>query len=403
MSVKQSTVPHKPDSAPPKAHMHFWNNPVYRGWFVQAVLVLITLYLGYSAFLNTVFNMKAHGIPTDLGFLPTASGFDITQSPIEYSAVNSYGRAFLVGLLNTLIVGAVGVVLTTGLGFTVGIARLSKNWIISKFAAIYIETLRNTPLLLQLLFIYNAVLKSLPGPKQSIILPGGAFLNNRGLILPTPIFNNGASFIGFALGLGVLTSLAYAKWASMRKIRTGQDSPVGRVAACMIILVPVIVYFAAGMPVSLEFPVLKGFNFSGGYQLYPEFVALTGGLVLYTAAFIAEIVRAGILAVSKGQSEAAGALGLNRRQTLKLIVIPQAMRVIIPPLTSQYLNLVKNSTLAIFIGYPELAQVFMGTVLNQTGAAVQCVTITMLVYLMISLTTSVFMNFYNSRKTLVER
>ena len=385
------------------AHVPLWNNPVYRGWGFQAVLILLTLYLAYSAFLNTVANMRAHGIPTDLGFWPTAAGFDITQSPIPYSAVNSYGRAFLVGLLNTLIVGAVGIVLTTLLGFTVGVARLSKNWIVAQFAAIYIEAFRNTPLLLQLLFLYNAVLKSLPGPRQSIILPGGAFLNNRGLILPNPVMHDGATYIGIALVAGVVASYVYSRWAAVRKARTGQDSPVIRVAAGLIVLLPLLVYFAAGMPVSLEFPVLKGFNFAGGYQLYPEFVALTGGLVLYTAAFIAEIVRAGIQAVSKGQSEAAGALGLNRAQTLKLVIIPQAMRVIIPPLTSQYLNLVKNSTLAIFIGYPELAQVFMGTVLNQTGAAVQCVAITMMVYLTISLTTSVLMNIYNSRKALVER
>ena len=385
------------------AHVPLWNNPVYRGWGFQAVLILLTLYLAYSAFLNTVANMRAHGIPTDLGFWPTAAGFDITQSPIPYSAVNSYGRAFLVGLLNTLIVGAVGIVLTTLLGFMVGVARLSKNWIVAQFAAIYIEAFRNTPLLLQLLFLYNAVLKSLPGPRQSIILPGGAFLNNRGLILPNPVIHDGAAYIGFALVAGVAAAFVYSRWAAVRKAQTGQDSPENRVAAGLSVLLPLLVYFAAGMPVSLEFPVLKGFNFAGGYQLYPEFVALTGGLVLYTAAFIAEIVRAGILAVSKGQSEAAGALGLNRAQTLKLVIIPQAMRVIIPPLTSQYLNLVKNSTLAIFIGYPELAQVFMGTVLNQTGAAVQCVAITMMVYLTISLTTSVLMNIYNSRKALVER
>ena len=302
-----------------------------------------------------------------------------------------------------MIVGAVGIVLTTLLGFTVGVARLSKNWIVAQFAAIYIEAFRNTPLLLQLLFLYNAVLKSLPGPRQSIVLSGGAFLNNRGLILPNPVMHDGAAYIGIALVAGVVASYVYSRWAAVRKARTGQDSPVIRVAAGLIVLLPLLVYFAAGMPVSLEFPVLKGFNFAGGYQLYPEFVALTGGLVLYTAAFIAEIVRAGIQAVSKGQSEASGALGLNRAQTLKLVIIPQAMRVIIPPLTSQYLNLVKNSTLAIFIGYPELAQVFMGTVLNQTGAAVQCVAITMMVYLTISLTTSVFMNIYNSRKALVER
>jgi len=380
-----------------------WNNPVYRGWLFQILLGLTVVVMAYSAFSNTLFNMRLRGIPVDLGFWNTAAGFDITQKTIEYSASNSYGRAFVVGLLNTLLVGAIGIVLTTILGFIVGVARLSKNWIISKIATVYVEILRNTPLLLQLLFWYNAVLKSLPSPRQSIIMPGGAYLNNRGLILPNPIFGDSAVYVVAMLLAGIVAGVIYQRWAARRKALTGQESPVAAIGLGLVIIPAILAYFVLGKPIWLEFPALKGFNFVGGFQLYPEFVALLGGLVIYTAAFIAEIVRAGIMAVSKGQTEAASALGLSHSQTLKLVVIPQAMRVIIPPLTSQYLNLVKNSTLAIFIGYPELAQVFMGTVLNQTGAAVQCVAITMAVYLVISLTTSVFMNIYNSRNALVER
>ncbi len=381
----------------------WWNNPVYRGLFAQVVLGGAVFLFFYFAVVNTLANMRAHSIPTDLGFWNTVSGFDITQSPIAYAAHDSYGRAFLVGLLNTLLVGVVGIFLTTILGFIVGVARLSKNWIIAKVAALYVDILRNTPLLLQLLFWYNAVLKSLPNPKQAIPIPGGSFVSNRGLIVPNPQFGSGSSIFAASIIAGVLIAWAYSIWANRRQMATGQRGPVGLVALGAIIGLPLVTYFLAGQPIGLEFPVLKGFNFSGGFQLYPEFVALTGGLVIYTAAFIAEIVRAGIVAVSKGQTEAAGALGLKSTQTLKLVVIPQALRVIIPPLTSQYLNLVKNSSLAVFIGFPELTQVFMGTVLNQTGAAVQCVAITMLVYLTISIVTSIIMNIYNKRVALVER
>jgi general L-amino acid transport system permease protein len=379
------------------------NDPRIRGLVFQAVLLAILLWLIYQAVENTRANMAAHGIVSGFGFWDRVSGFDINQTLIPYSALSTYGRAFWVGLTNTLLVSAIGIVLATVLGFVIGIARLSSNFIVAKLAMVYVEAIRNVPLLLQLLFWYNAILKPLPSPRQSIQLPGGIFLNNRGMLLPNPVMAPGAAWIGISALVGIGAALAYRIWARRRQMATGEQAPVGLVSLALILGLPIIVFFLLGRPISLTFPELKGFNFIGGFQIYPEFVALLLGLVIYTASFIAEIVRSGITAVSKGQTEAAYALGLRPKQTLKLVVIPQAMRVIIPPLTSQYLNLTKNSSLAVFIGYPDLVQVFAGTVLNQTGQAVEVMAITMLVYLLISLATSAFMNWYNSRNALVER
>jgi general L-amino acid transport system permease protein len=389
------------DARPPKSAWIY--DPKIRGYAFQAILLIILAALTYAVVENTRANLAAHNITSGFDFFSRVSGFDINQTLIAYSATATYGRAFLVGLLNTLLVSAIGIILTTFLGFMIGIARLSTNFMISKLAAIYVEAIRNVPLLLQLLFWYNAVLKPLPSPRQSIAWPGGIFLNNRGLLFPMPVFDPGAGLVGAALVLGILASIAYAIIARRRQIATGVQSPVFLVSLALILGLPIVAFFGLGEPITLNFPVLKGFNFAGGFQILPEFVALLLGLVVYTAAFIAEIVRAGILAVSKGQTEAAFALGLRPQQTLKLIVIPQAMRVIIPPLTSEYLSLTKNSSLAVFIGYPDLVNVFAGTVLNQTGQALEVMLITMLVYLVISLATSAFMNWYNSRYALVER
>jgi general L-amino acid transport system permease protein len=378
-------------------------DPKIRGYVFQVILVIILAGLIYAVVENTRANLAAHNITSGFEFFSRVSGFDINQTLIAYSATATYGRAFLVGLLNTLLVSAIGIVLTTLLGFMIGIARLSTNFMISKLAAMYVEAVRNVPLLLQLLFWYNAVLKPLPSPRQSIAWPGGIFLNNRGLLFPMPVFEPGAWLVGASVVLGILASIAYAISARRRQKATGAQSPVGLVSLGLIVGLPLAAFFWLGQPITLNFPVLKGFNFAGGFQILPEFVALLLGLVVYTAAFIAEIVRAGILAVSKGQTEAASALGLRPRQALKLIVIPQAMRVIIPPLTSEYLSLTKNSSLAVFVGYPDLVSVFAGTVLNQTGQALEVMLITMLVYLVISLATSAFMNWYNSRYALVER
>jgi general L-amino acid transport system permease protein len=380
-----------------------WYDPRIRGFAVQAILFVILAYVGYVVVTNTATNMVRRGIPLGFDFWNKSAGFDIDLTLINFSAVSSYGQAFWVGLLNTLLVAAIGVVLATLLGFTIGVARLSKNFMVAKLATVYVETLRNIPLLLQLLFWYNAVLKPLPGPREAIALGGGIFLHNRGLTLPAPQFGAGSQYVVAALALAIVGALAYRGWARSVQRTTGVQKPVALVALLLVVVVPLAAFFAAGRPINFDYPQLRGFNFVGGQRILPELIALVLGLTLYTATFIAEIVRAGILSVSKGQSEAAAALGLRPPQILKLVVLPQAMRVIIPPLTNQYLNLTKNSSLAVFIGYPDLVQVFAGTVLNQTGAAVQIIAITMAVYLAISLVTSLGMGLYNRRMVLRER
>ncbi|SHO66271.1 general L-amino acid transport system permease protein [Pseudoxanthobacter soli DSM 19599] len=379
------------------------NDPKIRGLFFQIVLIGLVVAVAYIGISNAVANLRAQNIASGFGFWDRPAGFAISQTLIDYSPASSYGRAFFVGLLNTLLVGAVGIVLATILGFVVGIARLSPNWLLSRIATAYVDVLRNIPLLLQLLFWYFAVLKSLPAPRQSLDLGLGISLNIRGLFLPRPVFGEGSGLFDIAVIVAIVAIVGLRTWARRRQDATGQQFPVLWTSLALIIGLPFLALAVTGFPVHFDVPRLQGFNFVGGITLIPELVALILGLVLFTAAFIAEIVRSGIVAVSKGQSEAAGALGLHPGQTLRLVVIPQAMRVIVPPLTSQYLNLVKNSSLAVAIGYPDLVAVFAGTVLNQTGQAVEVITITMLVYLTISLSTSAFMNWFNARIALVER
>jgi general L-amino acid transport system permease protein len=387
---------------PGKASLFY--DPKIRGYVYQFALLAVVGFLIWSAASNAIENLRAQKIASGFGFWNNAAGFDVNQKLIPFSASGStYGQAFWVGLLNTLLVASIGIVLATFLGFFVGVARLSSNWIVSKLAMIYVEVIRNLPLLLQLFFWYNAVLKPLPNPRQSITLPAGALLNNRGLYIPDPQFGPGGSLIIWAFLIGLVATFLFRSWARKQQAATGKQYPTGWVALGLIVVLPVLVYFITGRPITFVYPELAGFNLRGGIQIFPEFVALLVGLTTYTAGFIAEVVRAGILAVSKGQTEAANALGLRAGPTLKLVVIPQAMRVIIPPLTSNYLNLTKNSSLAVAIGYPDLVQVFTGTVLNQTGQAVEVVAITMAVYLTISLVTSLFMNIYNKRMALVER
>ena len=379
------------------------NNPKVRGIAYQAVLCALIVFLVWGAVSNAINNLARAKIASGFGFWENTAGFDISQSLIEYSTASTYGRAFWVGLINTLLVAGLGIVFATILGFIIGIARLSKNWLVARLAGGYVEIIRNLPLLLQLLFWYNAVLKALPGIRESFALPGGIFLNNRGLFVPQPMPQPGFAAFEIALVLGIASAIAYRIWAKRRQMRTGQQAPVLWVTLGLVIALPLAVLAATGFPIAFDFPEAGRFNIRGGIEVLPEFMALLFGLVIYTAAFIAEVVRAGILSVPKGQTEAAYSLGLRPRPTLRLVVVPQAMRVIIPPLTSQYLNLTKNSSLAVAIGYPDLVQIFAGTVLNQTGQAVEVIVITMAVYLTISLVTSGLMNIYNSRMALVER
>jgi len=392
-----------PAGSPP-ARVAFYNDPKVRSIAYQVALCAVIGFLVYAAARNAITNLERAHIASGFGFWNNTAGFDISQSLIEFSSqTSSYGRAFWVGLLNTLLVAGIGIVIATILGFIIGIARLSKNWLVAKVASGYVETIRNLPLLLQLLFWYNAVLKALPEFRESFVIPGGIFLNNRGLFIPQPIFKSGIGWVLIALAAGVVGAIVFYVWARKRQERTGQQAPVFSVGLTLVIGLPLAVLALAGFPLAFVFPAAGRFNINGGIEVLPEFAALLFGLSIYTAAFIAEVVRAGILAVSRGQTEAAYSLGLTPGPTLRLIVVPQAMRVIIPPLTSQYLNLTKNSTLAVAIGYPDLVQVFTGTVLNNTGQAVEVVAITMAVYLTISLATSLLMNIYNNRIALVER
>ncbi|MCF8501199.1 MAG: amino acid ABC transporter permease [Rhodospirillum sp.] len=354
-------------------------------------------------FQNTLHNMESRGITTGFGFLDRAAGFGILMSLIPYDETMTYGRTFIVGLLNTLMVSILGIILATILGFLLGIARLSKNWLIAKIALVYVETLRNIPLLLQIFFWYIAVLRSLPSPKQSLGIGTSAFLNNRGLYIPAPVTESGFGVVLLVLAAAIVGVWFMARWAKARQMATGQPFPTFLAGLGIIIGAPLLTFLVLGVPMSLDYPALKGFNFIGGTRIIPELMALLTALTMYTATFIAEIVRSGIQAVSHGQTEAANSLGLKTGTTLRLIGIPQAMRVIIPPLTSQYLNLTKNSSLATAIGYPDLVSVFMGTTLNQTGQAVEIVAMTMAVYLAISLIISGLMNWYNKSMALKER
>ena len=380
-----------------------WNDPKYRALFFQIVLVLALGYFITTIVNNTLTNMESRGISTGFAFLSEPAGFGILQSLIEFDESHTYGRTFFVGLLNTVIVAGLGIFLATILGFIMGVARLSRNWVVAKVATFYIEIFRNIPLLLQIFFWYFAVLGALPSVRQSMSLGAGVEFNNRGLYLPAPVPENGFAIVGWLFLAGIIASILLARWANKRQESTGQQFPVFFSSLGMIFGLPLLVFFVMGSPLSWDYPMLKGFNFQGGISIIPELLALLLALTIYTGTFIAETVRAGINAVSHGQTEAAMALGLNRSKTMRLIIIPQAMRVIIPPLTSQYLNLAKNSSLATAVGYPDIVAVFMGTTLNQTGQAVEITMMTMGVYLTISLVISMFMNWFNKRMALVER
>ena len=378
-------------------------DPKVRGILFQAIAIACVAWMLFYFVSNALHNMDARGIATGFSFLDNRASFGIVQTLISYTEDDTYGRAFVIGLLNTLLVSGIGIVLATVLGFLIGIARLSNNWLLSRAAAVYIEVFRNIPLLLQVFFWYFCVLRALPAPRQSINVADAFFLNVRGLYVPAPIAENGFSVVTVAFVIAAIGAVFLRKWAKKRKELTGQPFPVFWGTLGVLFGLPLIVFFIAGMPLHWELPALKGFNFRGGITIIPELFSMVVALTIFTAASIAEIVRSGIMAVSKGQVEAAHALSLKNGLTLRFVVIPQAMRVIIPPLTSQYLNLVKNSSLATAVGYPDLVSVFMGSTLNQTGQAVEIIAMTMAVYLTISLVTSVLMNIYNAKKALVER
>ena len=367
------------------------------GFALQILFVAVLAWIGYEIVANARANLQSQRITSGFGFLSNTAGFDVSQSLIPYSGSDTYTRVFFVGLLNTLLVAIIGIFFATIIGFLVGLGRLSPNWLLSRVAGAYVELIRNLPLLFQILFWYLAVLAALPSPRQSISLFGSFFLSNRGFVIPKPIGHEGLVPFVIAVALAIVASLLLRSYARRLLFQSGRMLRIWPYVLGLLIGLPLLTALVFGAPVTFEIPVLKGFNFAGGSRVIPEFVALTLALSTYTAAFIAEIVRAGVLSVHKGQMEAGSSLGLSRGSTLRLIVVPQALRVILPPLTNQYLNLTKNSSLAVAIGYPDLVSVFAGTTLSQTGQAIEIIAITMGVYLLISLVTSAIMSFYGWR------
>lgn len=379
------------------------SDPKVRAWLFQIITVIAVVAMGWYLFDNTQTNLQHRGITSGFGFLQNSAGFGIAQHLIPFNESDSYSRVFLIGLLNTLLVTFIGVILATLLGFLVGVARLSNNWIINKLATVYVEVFRNIPPLLQILFWYFAVFLTLPGPRAAHGFLGSFFVSSRGLNMPAAIATDAAWPFVISIVLAIVAIGYMAKWANKRFEATGVPFHKFWTGLALFIVIPALCALIFGSPVHWEFPELKGFNFVGGWVLIPELLALTLALSVYTAAFIAEIVRSGITSVSHGQTEAARSLGLRPGPTLRKVIIPQALRVIIPPLTSQYLNLAKNSSLAAGIGYPEMVSLFAGTVLNQTGQAIEVIAITMSVYLAISISISLLMNWYNKRIALIER
>lgn len=379
-----------------KASLAWWNDRRVRSVIYQfAVLCGVVLLAAYLV-ANTLANLESRNIATGFGFLWREAGFGVSESPIPYSPADSYARVLLVGLLNTLKVSIAGIVLATVIGTLAGIARLSRNWLVARFATVYVEGLRNIPLLLQLFFWYALINEILPGPRSALHPLPGVFLSARGLKFPEPVWQTTHSWMFLALLIAMGAAWSLGHWARRRRERTGRLFPTFQVGAALLLGLPTLVWLLGGAPTEMDVPELRGFNFEGGFTVSPEFTALLVGLVLYTGTFIAEIVRGGILAVAHGQTEAGLALGLSRGQVLRLIILPQALRVIIPPLTSQYLNLTKNSSLAVAIGYPDLVST-ANTAINQTGQAVEGIAVIMAVYLAVSLSISASMNWYNRR------
>ena len=388
-------------AAPKKAIRLSWSDPRVRSIVWQVLIVGAVGWVIWYLVSNTQRNLEIRKIATGFGFLWREAGLPIGESLIEYNPTDTYFRALAVGVLNTLKVAFIGCILATIFGTLIGIARLSKNWLLARIASVYVEVARDLPLLLQLLFWY-VIFTALPGPRQALNPVEGVFLSNRGLKFPLLEWQTAHSLALVLFLGGLVVTILYSRRAAVVQAATGVRPKVWPIGLASMVGMPILGWLALGAPWTWDLPALRGFNFQGGGLLSPEFMALLIGLVTYTAAFIAEIVRAGILSVHTGQWEASGALGLSRGQSLRLIVLPQSLRVIIPPMTSQYLNLTKNSSLAVAIGYQDIVSI-ANTTLNQTGQAIEGIAIIMLVYLTISLTISFFMNWYNSRIALKER
>ncbi|MBB3608017.1 amino acid ABC transporter permease [Rhizobium sp. BK602] len=377
-------------------------NPKVRGLFYQVLTLLILLAIGWFIVHNTILNLRATNQPFGFSFLVGRAGFNLGQALIPFSSDSTNTNALVVGLLNTILISVCGIIAATIIGFLVGIGRLSHNWLIAKLSQAYVELFRNIPPLLVIFFWYSGVLVLLPQARDALHLPFSTYLSNRGLAAPSPIFGTGMWAVGIALIVAIVAVFFLARWAHKRQAATGQQFHTIWVSIALLVGLPLLAFFATGMPLSFDYPVAGKFNLTGGFVIGPEFISLFLALSFYTASFIAEIVRGGIRGVAKGQSEAAGALGLRASAITRLIVIPQALRIIIPPLTSQYLNLTKNSSLAIAIGYADLVAVG-GVILNQSGRAIEVVIIWMIVYLTLSILTSLFMNWFNAKMALVER
>ena len=378
-----------------------WSDPRLRSALFQILAVAAVGFVIWYLVANTIANLASRNIATGFDFLNRQASFAIGESLIPYDAADSYFRALVVGLLNTLRVAVVGLVLATILGGVLGIARLSSNWLVAKLAAIYVETFRNIPLLLQLFFWYAIILEVLPGPREALRPWSDVFVSNRGIKFPTLADSAAVDFAVMGFAAAIIFAVILWLWARRRRALGQSRLPLGWLCPALFVALPALGWQVSGVPLTWDVPSLQGFNFTGGASLSPEFAALLFGLVIYTAAFIAEIVRGGIQAVSRGQREAAQALGLNKRQIMRLVVLPQALRMIVPPLTSQYLAITKNSSLAVAIGFPDLVSI-AGTTLNQTGQAIEGIAIIMLVFLTISLSITLFMNWYNARIALVE-
>ena len=365
-----------------------------RSLLVQTLVIGLFALFIYLIAQQTSYNLEKRGISSGFDFLNMSAGYDISIRLIPFTSEDTHLRAYFVGLLNTLLIAICGCFLATILGFLVGIIRLSTNWLFRNIAYVYVEFTRNVPVLLQII-LYYSILLHLPKTKQAIPIFENFFLSNRGLFSPSPIFKDGFSIVAWSFVLAIVFTFFLKKFLKKKQELSGKQYPIFLINSAIIIFTPIFVYYIMGRPLEFELPVLKGFNFKGGMVIKPEFIGMLLGLSIYTAAFISETVRSGIISVSKGQREASQALGLKSNLVMRLIVIPQALRVIIPPLTSQYLNLTKNSSLGIAIGYADLVHGFGGISLNQTGRAIEIMLMVMLTYLTISLTISVFMNIYN--------